>query len=113
MHGDGGMTECNYQLQDGLYACSRCGDRRRRMVRRNCPRATAQGVGDTLGRWLAALGAKKKAGCGCAARQVRLNRWLPYDGRVWRRRLRHALRHFAALPRWLVSFAPSSDAGRE
>lgn len=42
----------------------------------------SRGLGDTLAKTLAAVGIRKRPGCGCGKRQAALNRLFPYRKRV-------------------------------
>ncbi|MBX3411563.1 MAG: hypothetical protein KF708_02505 [Pirellulales bacterium] len=63
------------------------------------PAQRSRGLGDTVAKLLARWGIKQRPGCGCAARQEKLNRWFPYR----RRRASLAPRDTALEP-------PSSEA---
>lgn len=74
--------------ETAVKTCIKCGFSIRhtgRLVRR-CDKSIA-GFGDWLARVFGWIGFKQTKGCGCGKRQATLNRWIPFDHRVWRARL--------------------------
>lgn len=89
------MNQCSWENDDPpkVFRCKRCGFERDRSAipllpyRRSCAVQRPAGFGDWLARLFGWIGFKQRKGCGCAKRQATLNRWIPFDLRVWRARL--------------------------
>ena len=71
------MTDCTPNAAG--TRCTRCGWRWKRggkFPRRNCDKQPSIGLGDTIAKFMRAVGLKPCGGC--KDRQRRLNRWFPY-----------------------------------